>query len=54
VLDLGNNAEALVPRDQVIPRENVRSGDRLRGLLYEVRSELKGPQLFVSRTAQVC
>lgn len=50
-LDLGNNAEALVPRDQVIPRENVRSGDRLRGLLYEVRSELKGPQLFVSRTA---
>ncbi|KAA6187891.1 transcription termination/antitermination protein NusA [Thiohalocapsa marina] len=51
VLDLGNNAEALVPRDQVIPRENVRPGDRLRGLLYEVRSEPKGPQLFVSRTA---
>jgi N utilization substance protein A len=51
VLDLGNNAEALIPRDQVIPRENVRPGDRLRGLLYEVRSELKGPQLFVSRTA---
>jgi len=51
VLDLGNNAEALVPRDQVIPRENVRSGDRLRGLLYEVRAEVKGPQLFVSRTA---
>jgi len=50
-LDLGNNAEALVPRDQVIPRENVRSGDRMRGLLYEVRSEIKGPQLFVSRTA---
>jgi N utilization substance protein A len=50
VLDLGNNAEALVPRDQVIPRENVRPGDRLRGLLYEVRSEIKGPQLFVSRT----
>ena len=51
VLDLGGNAEALVPRDQVIPRENVRPNDRLRGLLYEVRSELKGPQLFVSRTA---
>jgi N utilization substance protein A len=51
VLDLGNNADALIPRDQVIPRENVRAGDRLRGLLYEVRSELKGPQLFVSRTA---
>ncbi len=51
VLELGGNAEALVPRDQVIPRENVRPNDRLRGLLYEVRSELKGPQLFVSRTA---
>ncbi|MGD2019733.1 MAG: transcription termination factor NusA, partial [Thiohalocapsa sp.] len=51
VLDLGGNAEALVPRDQMIPRENVRPNDRLRGLLYEVRSEPKGPQLFVSRTA---
>ncbi len=51
VLDLGGNAEALVPRDQVIPRESVRAGDRLRGLLYEVRAEPKGPQLFISRTA---
>ncbi|WPL16245.1 Transcription termination/antitermination protein NusA [Thiorhodovibrio winogradskyi] len=51
VLDLGGNAEALVPRDQMIARESVRPGDRLRGLLYEVRAELKGPQLFVSRTA---
>jgi len=45
VLDLGNNAEALVPRDQVIPRETARPGDRLRGLLYQVASEPKGPQL---------
>lgn len=51
MLDLGGNAEALVPRDHVIPRESVRPGDRLRGYLYEVRSEPKGPQLFVSRTA---
>ena len=51
LLDLGNNAEALIPRDHVIPRESVRPGDRLRGYLYEVRSEPKGPQLFVSRTA---
>jgi transcription termination/antitermination protein NusA len=51
LLDLGNNAEALVPRDHVIPRESVRPGDRLRGYLYDVRSEQKGPQLFVSRTA---
>jgi N utilization substance protein A len=51
LLDLGGNAEAIVPRDQVIPRESVRPGDRLRGYLYEVRAEPKGPQLFVSRTA---
>lgn len=51
LLDLGSNAEALVPRDQVIPRESVRPGDRMRGYLYDVRSEAKGPQLFVSRTA---
>ncbi|NCA69232.1 MAG: transcription termination/antitermination protein NusA [Sphingobacteriia bacterium] len=51
LLDLGGNAEGLVPRDHVIPRESVRAGDRLRGYLFDVRSEPKGPQLFVSRTA---
>ena len=51
LLDLGGNAEALVPRDHVIPRESVRAGDRLRGYLFDVRAEAKGPQLFVSRTA---
>ncbi|HEX7341560.1 MAG TPA: transcription termination factor NusA [Rhodanobacteraceae bacterium] len=49
-LDLGANAEAFIPRDRSIPREPVRVGDRLRGYLYEVRSEIRGPQLFVSRT----
>ncbi len=49
-LDLGGNAEAVVLRDHMIPREAVRPGDRLRGYLYDVRSELRGPQLFVSRT----
>ncbi len=51
LLDLGNNAEAIIPREHLIPRESVRSGDRLRGYLYDVRSEPKGPQLFISRTA---
>lgn len=51
LLDLGNNVEALVSRDEMIPREPVRSGDRLRGYLHEVRAEIRGPQLFVSRTA---
>jgi N utilization substance protein A len=50
-LDLGGNAEAFIPREKAIPRENVRAGDRVRGYLYEVREEARGPQLFVSRTA---
>ncbi len=49
-LDLGDNAEAFVPSRHTIPGENVRINDRLRGFLYEVRAELRGPQLFVSRT----
>lgn len=51
IIDLGNNAEALIPRDEMIPRESVRPGDRLRGYLKDVRPELKGPQLYISRTA---
>ncbi len=50
-LDLGNYAEAFIPRECMIPREAVRPGDRLRAYLYEVRSETRGPQLFLSRTA---
>jgi N utilization substance protein A len=51
ILDLGDNVEAMVPREEMIPREAVRPGDRLRGYLKDVRSEMRGPQLFVSRTA---
>ena len=50
-LDLGGNAEAYIAREDMIPREAVRPGDRLRGYLKEVRSEPRGPQLFVTRTA---
>ncbi len=49
-LDLGNNAEAKIAREDVIPREPVRPNDRLRGFLKDVRPEPRGPQLFVSRT----
>ena len=49
-IDLGNNAEAFIPREDMIPREAVRTGDRVRGYLKEVRAEARGPQLFVSRT----
>jgi len=51
ILDLGNNSEAVILREEVIPRELIRPGDRLRGFLREVRPEPRGPQLFVSRTA---
>ena len=51
ILDLGNNAEAFIPREEMIPREAVRPGDRLRAYLKEVRPENRGPQLFLSRTA---
>ena len=51
VVDLGGNAEALLTRDQMIPRETFRMGDRLRALLIDVRSEQRGPQLFLSRTS---
>ena len=45
-LDLGANAEAIIPREDMIPREAVRPGDRLRGYLKEVRAEQRGPQLL--------
>lgn len=50
ILDLGNNAEAVIFREEMLPREMVRPGDRVRGLLYAVRPESRGAQLFVSRT----
>jgi N utilization substance protein A len=50
-LDLGGNAEAIIYREEMIPREAVRPGDRLRGYLQDVRTEPRGPQLFVSRVA---
>ncbi|WP_462379498.1 transcription termination factor NusA [Pseudomonas sp. Marseille-QA0892] len=51
IVDLGNNAEALLARDQIIPRETFRVGARLRALLKEIRTENRGPQLILSRTA---
>lgn len=49
ILDLGNNAEAIIPKEEMMPREAVRAGDRVRGLLYAINPEVRGPQLFVSR-----
>ena len=50
-IDLGGNAEGFVPRENMVPREPVRPQDRIKALLTEVRSELRGPQLFMTRTS---
>jgi transcription termination/antitermination protein NusA len=50
VLDLGENAKAFIPSRHTIPGETARINDRIRGYLYEVRPDQRGPQLFVSRT----
>ncbi|MCH9644145.1 MAG: transcription termination factor NusA [Gammaproteobacteria bacterium] len=48
-LDMGENAEAMLLREEMIPREAFRVNDRVRVYLYEVREERRGPQLLVSR-----
>jgi N utilization substance protein A len=50
VVDLGR-AEAILRRDQLIPRESYRVGDRVRAYIRDVRRETRGPQIFLSRTA---
>lgn len=51
VLDLGNNAEALLPRPEMIPHEAVRVGDRVRAYLYDIHTDgSKNPQILISRT----
>ena len=49
IVDLGR-AEAIIRRDELIPRETYRYGDRVRGYIYDVRREQRGPQIFMSRT----
>ncbi len=48
IVDL-RSAEGIVRRDEMIPRENVRYGDRIRAYVYDVRREQRGPQIFLSR-----
>lgn len=49
LIDLGR-AEATLSRDEIIPRENYRQGDRVRAYIMDVRRELRGPQILLSRT----
>ncbi len=48
IVDLGK-AEGIIRRDEMIPRENVRLGDRIRAYIYDVRREQRGPQIFLTR-----
>jgi N utilization substance protein A len=50
IVDLGGTTEAIILRDHLIPREPIRPSDRIRGYLYEVSPQVRGPQLFLSRT----
>src|SRR5260221_5542056 len=49
VVDLGRG-EAIVRRDEMLPRETFRNGDRIRAFIYDVRRDPRGPQIFLSRT----
>jgi len=49
VVDLGR-AEAILRRDELLPRESFRQGERVRSYIYDVRQEVRGPQIFLSRT----
>ena len=50
-VDLGSNGEGFIPRNELIPRDTIRPGHRVRAYLKEVREEMRGPQLIMSRTA---
>jgi len=50
VIDLGENVEAVMPREEMIPHETLRIGDRVRAYLYSAKYEAKGAQIFVSRS----
>ena len=50
IVDLGGRAEGIVRRDESIPREHFNNGDRVRSYIYDVRDELRGPQIFLSRS----
>ena len=48
-IDIGGRAEALLRRDEGLPREHYKNGDRVRAFIYDVRQEPRGPQIFLSR-----
>ncbi|MBU0654935.1 MAG: transcription termination factor NusA [Gammaproteobacteria bacterium] len=49
ILDLGENAEAFIPREEMIPGDMLHTGARVRGYLKEIRQDVRGPQMIISR-----
>lgn len=49
-IDIQGRAEAILRRDEALPREHLNTGDRVRAIIYEVREEMRGPQIFLSRS----
>ena len=49
IVDLGGRAEGVIRRDETIPREHFNNGDRVRSYIFDVREDLRGPQIFLSR-----
>lgn len=49
-VDIGGRAEAMLRRDESLPREHFKNGDRIRAIILDVRREQRGPQIFLSRT----
>ncbi len=49
IIDLGSNAEGVMPREELVGREVFRVGDRVRAILLDVRTDARGPQLYMSR-----
>jgi len=49
-VDIGGKAEAVLRRDETLPREHFKNGERVRAYIYDVRQEVRGPQIFLSRS----
>jgi N utilization substance protein A len=49
-IDISGRAEAVLRRDETMPREHLKNGDRVRAIIFDVREEQRGPQIFLSRT----
>ncbi len=49
-IDIGGKGEGLLRRDESLPREHLKTGDRVRAYIYDVRQEIRGPQIFLSRS----